>query len=169
MEPSNKHDLLAAMAKNFSRFGLELDTLPPVLFNDRRITPHVGERCIDACDVLAHATGWTGLAVTWVERVRAKKPPVLPGADCGRNDPDLLSSSFYIKNSTESFRELRDRLRTVYAELVELLEATDENLLFKTELYRKTTAAQLIHCRVSSLYKGEVTRLRIWKKGLGWV
>lgn len=169
MEPSNKHDLLAAMAGNFSRFGLELDTLPPVLFNDRRIKPHVGKRCIDACDVLAHAIGWTGLAGTWVERVRAKKPPVLLEADCGRDELDRLSPGFYLENNTGSFRELRDRLRNVNAELVELLEATDENLLFKTELYSGTTAGQLIHCRVSSLYKGEVTRLRVWKKGLGWV
>jgi hypothetical protein len=169
MEPSNKHDLLAGMTRNFTRLELELDTLPPVLFNDRRISPHVGEQFIDACDVLAHAIGWTELALGWVERTRARERPVLPEAGCGRDELDRLSAGFYLENNTGSFRELRDRLRNVYDELIELLGATDENLLFKTEPYREKTTGQLIHCHVSALYEGEVTRLRVWKKGLGWV
>ena len=169
MAPTNINALLSSMGRNFIRFQHELDTLPPVLFNDRKIKAHAGDGLIDACDVIAHATGWTNTATTWIERLRDGKPLLQPTADHQWSELDRLSADFYRAYNTAPFKELRAPLTESNSRLTALLKETDPQLLFKVKAPCTTTLAALLHLHISTLYETEVVRLRTWKKGLGWI
>jgi hypothetical protein len=167
--PLNKHKLLADINNNFRKLGLELDTLPPVLFNDPAIRSHADGVLITACELIAHAIGWTELALKWLNRQQAGGPLAQPETDYSRDEFDRLSLSFYGGHNTLSFKELRTRFTDSNGRLVERINEIDNANLFDPSSHESLTVGELIHRYISSLYEKDHFRIRVWKQGLGWV
>ena len=165
-EHSSKDKLLANIKNNFRKLGLELDTLPPVLQNDASILAHSEGMLVDACQLVVHATCWTELALKWLPQVGT--PLAQPEAEHSFVEPNTLSQLFY-EEQTIPFKEARARFDNSFTLLIGKITDMDDAILFGSPVQNNLTMAGMIHRYISELYVQDHFRIRMWKKGLGWI
>ncbi len=168
-EPTSKDELLKEINTNFIKLGLELDTLPPVLVNDKSIQAHADGVLMTPCDLVAHAIGWTELALKWFDNRLAGRPVDLPETGYCWEQIDRLALAFYAEYNTAPFKQLRASFAESKSRLTKRIDGSDNAVLFGTSFRQGRTMGQMLHRYPATLYEDERIRLRIWKKGLGWV
>lgn len=166
---SGKEKLLADIRKNFRKLELELDTLPPVLVNDKSIRAHADGLLVNACELVAHAAGWTELASKWINRVQMGESLNQPEEGYSWDEPDGLSQSYYDEYRMTSFKEVRARFSKSNALLIERITDSEDAILFGTPLHANQMMDEILRCYIFDLYAQDHFRIRVWKKGLGWI
>lgn len=168
-EHSRKDQLLTNLTTNFDKLALELDTLPPVLQNNATIPAHVDKIFIDACQLVTHLAMWTECALRWVSKALETESLDLLDVDGMVADTDELSKKHYNNHHIESFKQARSLLNNSTTLLIGKIAEATEDALFTLILYENLTTGELINRYINQLYKEDFFRLRVWKKGLGWI
>ncbi len=157
---------------HFSRLMLELEAMPPVMVNIGTIPGHIAGKKLTGTELVAHALGWTQLGIQWCQFVHtACCQQELTGPKEGFTWKELkpLTLWMYEQYPEFNFKGICHKFRVAHQELVECIIQLQDERLKKPVTKNSQNLAELVLEHVIALYGGDLLRLRVWKKGLGWI
>ena len=164
-----KRRLLADLETNFSRLMGELEAMPPAMSHLGTIPAHTVGRQLSGDELIAYVLGWTELGCSWCEQVQGGEELVEPVSAISWEQCNDLAQNFYEKLRGTEEKTHRARLILVKEQLMERLQACEDEVLTRSCTPEGKTLAALLEQYLVQLYSQELLRLRKWKKGLGWV
>ncbi len=162
--PSNKIELKDAIAENFKKLKLELDSIPLELSTKKDLPGHAKNTIMSVNDLLAYLIGWGQLVLKWEKNKGLGLPVDFPETGYKWNELGLLAQKFYKDYEDFDFIFLKKELEKTVNKLLKLVESKTNKELYELSWYEKWTLGKMIQFNTSSPYKNAKDRIRKWKK-----
>ena len=164
--PATKAELLVAIDKTFAQLERDLDRVPLATVREPVLDGHVKNTTMSPADLLAYLIGWNQQVLTWHRRRADGLPDELPAPGIKWNELGLLAQRYYVEYETESWDELRARLREAKDAVTELIHGYSDAELYGQPWYGKWTMGRMISFNTSSPYTNARGRIRAWLRTL---
>jgi hypothetical protein len=143
--PTNKHDLLEAMAIQFDALQIEVSAIAP---SDRTITGVCEHWSIK--DILGHLDAWHEMFLLWESAGSAGEEIEMPAPGYTWKDTPALNEEIYLRIKDDGYGAVVDRLEHSYTRVRTVLESyADEDLATKRR-YRWTGSTSVLSYAVSA-------------------
>ena len=162
--PQNKRELLVAIKDSYAKLRKELHQIPSNLCEKQELEGHQKDTQMSVSNLVAYLIGWGVLVLKWKDKIEKGEEVVFPDDDYNWNQLGYLAQKFYKDYEQEDFKQLLEKLEAVVAELLAIVEQTDNDILYGTTWYKNYTMGRMIQLNTSSPYKNARTRLRKWQR-----
>lgn len=162
--PQTKAELLSAIDKNFAKLMSYLNRIPPQITSELSMEGHAKGTTMSVHNLVAYLLGWNKLVVKWITNDAKGLPVDFPETGYKWNQLGLLAQKFYSDYSALSYGELVEELQRAKSEIVQLIDARTNEVLYGRPWYTKWTMGRMISFNTSSPYANANGRLRKWAK-----
>ncbi|WNU98966.1 ClbS/DfsB family four-helix bundle protein [Enterobacter sp. DTU_2021_1002640_1_SI_PRY_ASU_LCPMC_013] len=162
--PQTKAELLLAIDKNFSKLISYLNSIPPDITSDSSMDGHVMGTEMSVRDLVSYLLGWNSLVVKWITADAKGLPVDFPETGYKWNQLGLLAQKFYSDYNELNYDLLVSELQTVKNEIIKLIDARTDEVLYGKPWYTTWTMGRMISFNTSSPYANANGRLRKWAK-----
>lgn len=163
--PQTKAELLSAVDKNFAKLMSYLNRIPPEITSEVSMEGHAKGTAMSVHNLVAYLLGWNKLVVKWITNDAKGLPVDFPETGYKWNQLGLLAQKFYSDYSALRYGELVEELQRAKSEIVQLIDARTDEVLYGRPWYTKWTMGRMISFNTSSPYANANGRLRKWAKG----
>lgn len=162
--PQTKSELLNAMDKNFSKLIGYLDAIPSELVSEKSMEGHAKDTMMSVRDLISYLLGWNMLVIKWITNDDKGESVDFPETGYKWNQLGLLAQKFYKDYEGVQYVTLIQDLKLAKENIVALINARDDNVLYGKPWYGKWTMGRMISFNTSSPYANACGRLRKWAK-----
>ncbi|MGF6438972.1 ClbS/DfsB family four-helix bundle protein [Kosakonia sp. 1610] len=162
--PQTKAELLSAVDKNFAKLMSYLNRIPPEITSEVSMEGHAKGTTMSVHNLVAYLLGWNKLVVKWITNDAKGLPVDFPETGYKWNQLGLLAQKFYSDYSALSYGELIEELQRAKSEIVHLIDARTDEVLYGRPWYTKWTMGRMISFNTASPYANANVRLRKWAK-----
>ncbi|AZI89260.1 DfsB family protein [Kosakonia sp. CCTCC M2018092] len=162
--PQTKAELLSAIDKNFAKLISYLNNIPPEITSELSMEGHAKGTAMSVHNLVAYLLGWNKLVVKWITNDAKGLPVDFPETGYKWNQLGLLAQKFYSDYSALSYGELIEELQRAKSEIVQLIDARTDEVLYGRLWYTKWTMGRMISFNTASPYANANGRLRKWAK-----
>ena len=162
--PQTKAELLSAIDKNFAKLISYLNNIPPEITSELSMEGHAKGTAMSVHNLVAYLLGWNKLVVKWITNDAKGLPVDFPETGYKWNQLGLLAQKFYSDYSALSYGELVEELQRAKSEIVQLIDARTDEVLYGRLWYTKWTMGRMISFNTASPYANANGRLRKWAK-----
>lgn len=162
--PQNKVELLSEITSSYSKLKVDLKRVPTAYANTKELGGHAKETQMSVRNLVAYLIGWGELVLKWHHQKQENQEPDFPETGYKWNQLGELAQKFYTDYEDLNFAELCNRLDQVVANILKLVQETDNESLFHKPWYQQWTQGKMIQLNTASPYKNARTRLRKWLK-----
>lgn len=162
--PQTKAELLSAVDKNFAKLMSYLNRIPPQITSEVSMEGHAKGTVMSVHNLVAYLLGWNKLVVKWITNDAKGLSVDFPETGYKWNQLGLLAQKFYSDYSALSYGELVEELQRAKSEIVQLIDARTDEVLYGRPWYTKWTMGRMISFNTASPYANAHGRLRKWVK-----
>ncbi|PZU88855.1 MAG: hypothetical protein DI528_03970 [Shinella sp.] len=162
--PASKDELLQAIEREYGKLKRELGQIPFARWREKTMEGHASGTSMSVHDLVAYLVGWNELVLKWHALKAAGEPVDFPEAGYKWNGLGRLAQKFYRDYETLGDAELLVELDTAKARIIDLIEQTDNEMLYGRPWYEKWTQGRMIQFNTSSPYANACGRLRKWRR-----
>lgn len=167
MIPQNKAELIKEIEASHQKLRIELGSIPEKISRKKELTAHAKDTKMSVCDLVAYLIGWGELVLKW-HRLKTKGQSVdFPETGYKWNELGKLAKKFYADYKDYSYNDLLKKYNKVVTDILKLIKAQDNRVIYHVPWYGKWTLARMIQFNTSSPYKNAYTRIRKYKKYKG--
>jgi len=165
--PTNKDELLRAIADDYAKLAAELATIPAERTGTKELDGHAKGTSMSVRDLVAYLVGWGRLVLKWHDRRTRGLAVDFPETGFKWNELGRLAQKFYADHAQHDFRTLTAELEKTTNKIVRLVKSMSNEELYETAWYDRWTLGKLIQLNTSSPFKNAKARLRKWKRANG--
>jgi len=162
--PTNKDELLRAIADDHAKLAAELAGIPAERANAKELDGHAKGTSMSVRDLVAYLVGWGRLVLKWHDRRTKGLVVDFPETGFTWNELGRLAQKFYADHEQHDLRTLTAELERTKDAIVRLVESTSNEQLYGTAWYERWTLGRMIQLNTSSPFRNARARLRTWKK-----
>lgn len=162
--PQTKAELLFAIDQNFSKLIRYLNSIPPDMTSGYLMEGHAKGTEMSVRDLVSYLIGWNSLVVKWITSDANGQSVDFPETGYKWNQLGLLAQKFYGDYSNLSYDALIAELQRVKNEIIALIDARTDEVLYGKPWYTKWMMGRMISFNTSSPYANANGRLRKWAK-----
>lgn len=159
--PTNKEELLEAIAKNYRLLMLQVDRFPISQAKLKLMEGHAQNSEMSLHDLLAYLVGWGKLVLKWQENYKNTEAIDFPETGYKWNELGKLAQKFYRDYEQYSFLELKQLLEFTVLSIQKNIGLLANAELYETEWYGKWTLGRMIQFNTASPYnnaRGRVSK-----------
>jgi len=165
--PACKDELIAAIAGSYGKLRADLDGVPVSLVDEASLEGHAKDTLMSVHDLVAYLTGWAELVAKWHDRKATGLDVDMPETGFKWNELGRLAQKFYADYADLPFPVLLQRFESAKDRILDIIAATDGDVLYGQPSYETYTLGRMIQFNTSSPYDNARKRLRCWKKAKG--
>jgi len=158
--PKNKSELLDAIKTDYAKLRADFEKLPLDIVDDRTMLGHAKDTLMSPKDLAAYLVGWAELVLLWNKQSEDGVEIIFPCEGYKWNELGLLAQQFYNDYQKYEFTILLSLLDQRVAEIIELVELTNDDVLYGRLWYKKYTMGRMIQLNTSSPFKNARKRVR---------
>ena len=158
--PKNKSELLEAIQKDYAKLRADFDKVPFDVANKQSMPGHAKGTLMSPKDLVAYLVGWAELVLLWNTQSEEGTEIIFPCAGYKWSELGLLAQQFYRDYQDHDFPRLLDLLDQKVAEIITLVEHTDNDILYGHTWYKEYTMGRMIQLNTSSPFKNARKRIR---------
>jgi len=162
--PQNKEDLLHAINHDYAKLSKDFEKVPLEKAMNKNMPGHTKDTVMSPYDLVAYLVGWADLVLHWNEQFERGVKIIFPCKGFKWTELGQLAQKFYTDYPDYDFDALKNLLDLRVKSIINLIERTDNRVLYKTTWYKDYTMGRMIQLNTSSPYKNARKRIRIWLK-----
>lgn len=165
--PTNKQELLAAIASHYRKLEQELASVPSEHAHEATLEGHAKGTRMSVADLVAYLIGWNLLVLKWCDDREKGITVDFPETGYQWNELGRLAQKFYADLAGIPYAERLQQLGAVYQRILTLVGRLGNDALYGEPWYKDYTQGRMIQLNTSSPYANARSRLRRWKKANG--
>lgn len=162
--PKRKDELLAAIEAHYGKLRSDLTDIPGDLARMVELPGHKKETKMSISNLVGYLIGWGELVLKWHRKRDNHEEVDFPETGYKWTELGSLAQKFYKDYENDDFATLLRKLDSTKEEIVLLIKGKQNEELYGSPWYRKTTMGHMIHLNTAAPYKNARARVRKWKK-----
>ena len=162
--PKDKQQLLSEINLHYQKLVKELEDISLEEAAKVELEGHAKNTLMSIHNLIAYLIGWGNLVLKWNQRIEQNKKVHFPEKGFKWTELGALAQKFYSDYKDLNFKLLCDKLSETTAQIISLIENTEDEKLYSENWYKKYPMGRMIQLNTSSPFKNARTRIRKWKR-----